>query len=598
VREYSVKTSELGPPERVRLRIRARFDGPITTDGTPQPPGQKALAILQAYLYLNQSQSRTRAVNFTGSLNLTGAGGYGFDDPTFGVASHRLHSVSAANSQTMTWMSRIAHPETAEVERPFSLLVELERFPAPGTVKDRLQRAADKPAAIEPVRTVLTGDMKMLVPRDYVGMGAPVVPANQRIADHRTAALPDNPYNVGSMRPHLSGEPETDHLFNALYQRLGQSDLLGNAGLAAHRTTLETKTSMARMQASFKRLVSADGYRIDDLDVPGHRRRVSARITGKVFDIDQISGPVPGVELGEVMRNEVVTQTSLGGNRMQPVSRAFGTGNDAAGIGVSVTTGEQVSDKVTDLSGSRNERSMYTRPENAVVVRLRYSCDIEYERTGWLPGSKPRVVDTERGAAVGEAFVTMAEKDYQAMRAQMEAGTAIAPPPTAQRLPVRRILADEYAIGRTGPEYHPYLPLVGALQQARHEGAVIALTVRQHDGTMASYRATPDGALSGENDGGFGAAFGTLHPSLAMLAEGRVDLRSLYNSPRGDETFTRSVSKALEQAGVPPAIVAEAAHSVGSGAARHAVRSGQSVQESSRPQIGAASSPGPTGVSI
>jgi hypothetical protein len=63
--------------------------------------------------------------------------------------------------------------------------------------------------------------MKMLVPRDYVGMGAPVVPANQRIADHRSAAMPDNPYYVGSMRPHLSGEPETDHLFNALYQRLG-----------------------------------------------------------------------------------------------------------------------------------------------------------------------------------------------------------------------------------------------------------------------------------------------------------------------------------------------------------------------------------------
>jgi hypothetical protein len=305
------------------------------------------------------------------------------------------------------------------------------------------------------------------------------------------------------------------------------------------------------------------------------------------------------------MRNEVVTQTSLGGNRMQPVSRTVATGNEAAGIGVSVTTGEQVADKVTDLSGSRNERSMFTRPEQAVVVRLRYSCDIEYERTGWLPGSKPRVVDTQRNAAVGEAFVTMAEKDYQAMRAQMEAGTAIAPPPTAQRLPVRRILADEYAIGRTGPEFHPYLPLVGALQQARHEGAVIALTVRQHDRTKVSYQsyqATPDGTLSGENDGGFGAAFGTLHPSLAMLAEGRVDLRSLYNSPRGDEPFTRSVSKALEQAGVPPAIVAEAAHSVGSGAARHAVRSGQSVQEASRHQIGGASSPGPTapsaGVSI
>jgi hypothetical protein len=356
---------------------------------------------------------------------------------------------------------------------------------------------------------------------------------------------------------------------------------------------------MARMQATFKLLMSQDGYRIDDLDVPGQRRRVSARITGKVFDMDQIAGPVGWVELGEVMRNEVVTQTSLGGNRMQPVSRTVGTGNEAAGLGVSVTTGEQVTDKVTDLSGSRGERSMFTRPERAVVVRLRYSCDIEYERTGRLPGSKPRLVDTQRNAAVGEAFVTMAEKDFHAMRAQMEAGTAIAPPPTAQRLAVRRVLADEYAIGRTGPEYHPYRPLLSALQQARHEGAVVALTVRQHDGSMASYQATPDGSLSGENDGGFGAAFGTLHPNLALLAEGRVDLRGLYRSPRGEETFTRSVSKALEQAGVPPAIVAEAAHSVDTqAAARHAVSSSQS-EEGSRPHISSTYSPGPTaGMSV
>jgi hypothetical protein len=193
----------------------------------------------------------------------------------------------------------------------------------------------------------------------------------------------------------------------------------------------------------------------------------------------------------------------------------------------------------------------------------------------------------------------MAEKDYHAMRAQMEAGTAVAPPPTAQRLPVRRVLADEYAIGRTGPEYHPYLPLVGALQQARHEGTVVALTVRQHDGTTASYQATPDGTLSGENDGGFGAAFGTLHPNLALLAEGRVDLRALYHSPRGDETFTHSVSKALEQAGVPAAIVSEAAHSVDAAAARHAIATGPSAEEGSRPHITSTYTPGPTtGISV
>ena len=61
----------------------------------------------------------------------------------------------------------------------------------------------------------------------------------------------------------------------------------------------------------------------------------------------------------------------------------------------------------------------------------------------------------------------------------------------------------------------------------------------------------------------------------------------------------RSVSKALEHAGVPPAIVAEAAHSVGTqAAARHAVASGEH-EDGSRPHISSTYSPGPTaGVSI
>jgi hypothetical protein len=63
--------------------------------------------------------------------------------------------------------------------------------------------------------------------------------------------------------------------------------------------------------------------------------------------------------------------------------------------------------------------------------------------------------------------------------------------------------------------------------------------------------------MSSRRDKEFAAAFATLHPRLALLAEGRVDLRRLHASGDRPERFTGAVVEALQHEGVPAAALAE-----------------------------------------
>ena len=601
VRDYTVKTSELGPPERVRVRIRGQFRGPAMTDGTPDPPQLNATNIQQLYLYDSQSQSRSRKVDYIGNVGL-GAMLPSELGVTGTIGTHRVHSLGATNSKTLTWMSRIAHAGAAEVERDFQLLVEVERIPAPES-RDRLRRTTDRFRAEEapdrPVGVVLHGRMTQLVPRSYVGAATPAAAlAPDRDVDHRAVVMPDNPYYVGAVRPHLAGEKPRNALFDAVAWRLAQPDLLTHAGVARHQVALETHLAPSRLQSAFKLFVSSDGYRIDDLDVPGHRRKVSARVNLTPYDLELVAGPVAGVELGEVFRSEVVTQSTVAGNRLLPTTRSVDGGG--AELGGGVTVGEQVTDKVTDLSGSRGERSMFTKPDKAVVVRVRYDADVTYERRGLFRRSKHKIMDKLRGVAKGEAFVTMSERDYNALRARMESQATLPRTPEPGTPTVTRS-AQVHVYDEGKWSFHPYKPLVDALAEAREKGAVVALTVERPDGALF-YQAYPNGVLTA-NDGGFAEAFSTLHPSLARLAEGRVDLYDLYYRHRGPGSFTQDVAVALDDAGVEPSIVAEAAHSVVPSQAPKHLRGAEGAAahpDGGRPTISSGTTPGAAfgGVSV
>ncbi len=183
---------------------------------------------------------------------------------------------------------------------------------------------------------------------------------------------------------------------------------------------------------------------------------------------------------------------------------------------------------------------------------------------------KVKHAETVRNAAAGEAYLTMFEHEYRAMRERMESGAPVLPPfehtwgaAMPPRAETRRVRADEYTgVGTGQMRLQPYQPLLDALAEARRDGVVVALTVHERDGTDRSYEAHPDGTMTGVDDGGFAAAFATLNPRLALLSEGRVDLRELYNTAPRSDRFTLAVTDALRRARVPDAVLDEAVHAV------------------------------------
>jgi hypothetical protein len=115
--------------------------------------------------------------------------------------------------------------------------------------------------------------------------------------------------------------------------------------------------------------------------------------------------------------------------------------------------------------------------------------------------------------------------------------------------------ATEYGPGKSGQEYQPYRPLLKALAQARSSQTAVVLSVRETDGTERLYQAFPNGTMAGVNDGGYASAFATLHPSMALMAEGRVDLRKLYNTSSQEGSFSAKVAAELEKSGVPTSVL-------------------------------------------
>jgi hypothetical protein len=116
--------------------------------------------------------------------------------------------------------------------------------------------------------------------------------------------------------------------------------------------------------------------------------------------------------------------------------------------------------------------------------------------------------------------------------------------------------ATEYGQDKSGQRVHqPYRPLLDALAKAKAEGTTVVLSVQEADSHDRLYQAFPDGTMAGVNDGGYAAAFATLHPRMALMAEGRVDLRQLFNSTQQQGGFSSKVADALEQSGVPASIL-------------------------------------------
>ncbi len=567
VKDYPVKAAStgpgVGPAELLTVRITARFDDTVLADDTT---AESATILVQGYDYAERSRTDTRGTGYAANAGYTAEGGL----LTGGAGTDRGRSVSATSAEQLTRMQRIGHFSAARVERGVRLVVEVHRTPVRGAAtRGRLLQAADRRKPEGTTATVeMSGRLTQLVPRELIG-AAPAATSDQH-RDHRLVTLPSS-YFVEGTTPYPRGEPAADTLFDTVFDRLSRRDMLTAAGVRLHRTELENQLSASARGAAFERIAGDEGHRMVRLAVPGHGGTVvDVRVRAVVSGVERMTASSGEVEIGQVDRSQRTTKTTMQGNRLVPLARSV-EGDPGEDVKAGAAAGEQVSERVTDTTGNRNETSMFERGATVTVrVRLDYELSFERRSVNRHGEEKVRRAETIRNAAAGEAYLTMFEHEYDAMLARMESGAPVLPPwehtwqaarPAAAE--ERRVTVDEYTGAGTGEMRHqPYRPLVAALAEARADGVVIALDVRDREGNPRSYKAYPDGTMTGVDDGGFAAAFATLNPRLALLAEGRVDLRELYNTAPRSDRFTPVVTDALRHSGVPDSLIDEAVHAV------------------------------------
>lgn len=386
-------------------------------------------------------------------------------------------------------------------------------------------------------------------------------------------ALPDGAVVMAAV-PYAEsrGEPERDHLFDELSSFLRRPDVLGEGGLGdKQETVLGVQLDPVAMKAKFERLTS-EGLDLVPMAGPGNGPttvavKVYARPVGWELEDDPKSG-----QRRKVRRRQKATRSSASGNRLGPTTVTGGV--NAGVVSVTGSVGEQVKEASNDAHGTRLESSRFDAGD-LVTVRIPVEYDVTVRQTTDKGRGTPATHRTTQlpSLAKAEYYVEMLRHEYLDGLRQMEQGAsmdAVLAGARLQAVPDKLgkpdLTATEYGEGKSGPVYQPYRPLQQAIALAEAEQRPVVLSVRESDGHERLYQAlpsetAPDGTrirgprLIGVNDGGFAAAFSSLHPTLVLMAEGRVDLRELYNTSSPDGVFNAKVAAELEARGVPASVL-------------------------------------------
>ncbi|WP_410792443.1 hypothetical protein [Kribbella sp. C-35] len=535
VRELPVR---IGASTRnLRVRVRLRFVGePSTEVGGTQGQSGNGFGLVQLWSLRDRSRSRTEGTSYGASLDLSGSDGI---PATAGAGAELNTSTTAASTEAGTQITTALAIETARVERDYQLFIEIEDSAVPGGTSDSTTRREAH------------GRMSLAVPASVLDSAPPQL--GPEIPDHRTAVLPEHYLPEGTL-PYLPGDAEDNALFDAACARLGEVDLLKPDGVRMHASTLESRLGGANRMVAFQEMAGPSGYKLVPLAVPGDSARVVAiRVRAEVSDLELVSDPdeESTTQLGQNSRALRVSQLTARSNRLLPGSRTIGTSTPGGELSVSTTSSRRVSEQDTGTVGARHETGMYESGQVVTVkVRVDYHLDFERLRLGRRRHPKVERSATLRRAASGEAYLTMYRHEYDEMRARMESGQPARTSFKPERVRTVQVTVD-------ADEQHPYRPLVDALDQARREDVNVRLAVREASGRRTVYVAHPDGTMTGRGDRGFAAAFATLHPRLALLAEGLVDLKALHEPDAPPRRFTSAVVEALQQHGIPAAALAE-----------------------------------------
>ncbi len=522
----------------LRVRVRMRFVGPQSTEaGGTEGQSGNGFGLVELWALRDRSRSQTEGTSYGASLDVSGADGI---PATAGAGAELNTSTTAASTEAGTQINTALATETARVERDYQLFIEIEDSATPGGTSDSTTRREAH------------GRMSVAVPASVLDSAPPElgleIPDH---TDHRPVVLPDHYQPEGTL-PYLPGDAEDNALFEAACARLGEVDLLKAEGVRMHASTLESRLGGANRMVAFQEMAGPSGHELVPLAVPGDSARVVAiRVRAEVSGLELVSDPDEELttQLGQNSRALRVSQLTARSNRLLPGSRTIGTGTPGGELSVSTTSSRRVSEQDTGTVGARHETGLYeSGPVVTVKVRVDYHLDFERLRLGRRRQPKVERSATVRRAASGEAYLTMYRHEYDAMRERMESGQTAGT--SSDRVRTVQVSVD-------ADEQHPYRPLVDALDQARREDVDVRLAIREANGRRTVYVAHPDGTMTGRGDRGFAAAFATLHPRLALLAEGRVDLRDLHTPDAPPRRFTSAVVEALQEHGIPAAALVE-----------------------------------------
>ncbi|MGC4941555.1 hypothetical protein [Kribbella sp. DT2] len=584
-------------PRNLRVRVRMVRSGPITIDEAPAwkrapqvppkptpKPGSKeaeeakkaqqnanAMIILQGYDYTEEGRAISRTVGWKGEL---GGGQVEGDDGSAGLNTELSMTETEQTVDQGTHLSRGLW-EAKRVEHDVRLVVDVWETPGAGAdTKGRLRQTvgrlrddANRPSH----RREATGRLTLLVPASDVNQVPLKAPA---FTDHRPVALSTKKFLRGiqlhDQDGNLPDEQETiedpnfdDALVTRVTSELAGRRWLTQAGVQLHKGIIRDELNGSARRIAFERSDGTGSPWTPGLPVPGHgARQVQLRLRADLSGLQLVSGSSGQAQLGEAHRRAVSVNNSQESTRLAPTSQNVNVSDPVTGVKVGLSAGEQAKEKTSDTSGNRDETNSNESGEVVTVQLLvTFHVDARRQRTTRDHQSKTTREKTFANAATGVVTLSLFRHQFEEMQARMEAGQApmrnwnpdeLAK--MAKRVPVRRVTASEVVTAADGTRtVAPYRPLVDALAQARKEQVEVVVTMKEEGGGKQVYRALPNGTMVGvgKNDDGFGAAFGNLHPSLAMLAEdNKIDLRALYDGKGAGERFSGTVVEALEHKGV------------------------------------------------
>lgn len=578
--EIEVPVAGQPQPDLLVVRTTARYEGGITVDGTPEIPAVEAIGLNQKYRFDQRDQSVGHSTTYSAGLGGSNADGTSLSGS---VGADRIRQVTAGHGRQNTNLDRTGHFDQAQVDRTVVFSTEVSRIHNAGaatmaSVRWRLNRTVPAEQTTHATPAEVRARMTLLVPRQLITepSAANAAAAVERPIEHRQVQLPETSA-AEAMVPYGRGDEPRDQLFDQITGYLASHRKLGEATLREYQGGLEHALAPTAMQASVKQLTSEHGMTLPPIAGRGNGSttftvQIKARPLGW-----ELQGPLLEGQAGVVKRAQETTRTSTTGNHLLPVTGTGGAGGGLVNAGGSV--GEQVTEQSSDAHGTRLETSKFEEGELATVeVPMAYQVTVhEHSDTG---RGRAKLERSDQLPVTAQAvyYVKMLKHEYLGALEQLEGGTTAgradpqldATPPKAKEPDLR---ATEYGVDASGkPAYQPYQPLLAALDKAWAEQRPVNLVVEEGDGHRRVYNAFPDGTMTSPGDNGYAAAFANLDPRVALMAEGRVPLRQLFNeTPRG-QSFNGAVARELVDKGVPPSILKGLDHSM---TARQLAQSGR-----------------------